>query len=504
MMRQTQLLLSILFVCTIFYAPVFSQDSLYISATSNGSVTGLVEYITQTQVPKTHLFTLFGDGHFSMQKNPKHAFQPSSTGYTTETYFVKPYLPNLPPTKSVSSGSTGSGTGFTNPAVLMPTEVKIMNSWSPAHQFEHFFIVAISNQTSLSPIRGCVDFLIDSSQVTIDTSGIKEYNNWIYNRRMFSGTFGNYNQKLQWSFDSLRYNEIRYIYIPATVYLNVGRKMSVSANYYPYCDQFRVTTTEDFLVRRYPHDPNFKIVDKDCLSEDTPEQTLEYTVGFFNDGNYFANDVFLFDHLPENLNPSTIKILDYEFPPTMNLYEDHLYLDFLGIRLPGINQTMPYAYTYEDAFSYVTFSICTVPPIHPGDCISNEVKITFDTQPPLITDPAIVCCEANCNVAVHCGEIEPDGEYRLAQEHEHFSLSAYPNPFQSYIDLSVKLPSSMETEVTLELLDHTGRTIRSLNLPASGFETFEKQFYLNDLPNGIYLIVLQSNHGTHVEKIIKQ
>ena len=331
----------------------FSQDSVSILSNANG----LVQYNIQTTTPNTHVFTLFGDGYFSIQNQPVHKFAQAPNGYSTETYFAKPYHPNLPPSKIVETGGIGTGSTYVNPPMNMFGEVDLLTSWAPAYQFENFFIIAFRN-LGQSAQTGCVELHFKDAEINVNTPNIKVYNNWVYNLQISASSEPGFNKKLTWDFSNLL-NETRFVYIPANVLSQIGSEVTLLVNKKVGCNAIGNRRTVNFLVRAAPHDPNFIRVNKDCISPTNPEQRLEYTIGFFNDGHYFANDVYLINHLPPLLRSTSANIIDYEYLPSSSLSENQLNISFLNIDLPGTNQVYPTAFSYEDAFSYITYEICS-------------------------------------------------------------------------------------------------------------------------------------------------
>ena len=101
-----------------------------------------------------------------------------------------------------------------------------------------------------------------------------------------------FSDALAWDFVNLLPGETRHVYVPATVMQGAGSLIDMSVSMTSTSQVFDpVDAHPVFFVRRYPHDPNFKIVDKNCLGYGLSSgQKLEYSIGFFNDGNYYANN----------------------------------------------------------------------------------------------------------------------------------------------------------------------------------------------------------------------
>ena len=511
-MKKTKLFA--ILVLNVMTTMVFAQYNPSISASEKD---GLVNYTIQNAGAQTHVFVFNGDGTFGIQIPPKHKFAPDSTGYTTEAYFVRRYDTNLPTRRTTQTGRVESGSSYTNPPLKMSTPIDIMTSWATAYNYEHFYILGFQN-TSSDTVKGCIDFSYHTSEMTIDTPNIRVYNNWVSNRTSSTLT-GSLNKKQQWDFIDLLPNEIRYVYIPSFVKVKPGKMINTSASYKVNCSSNGSgsgSTTSRSVSRRYPHDPNFKIVDKDCyLPFFSEKQKLTYMIGFFNDGEDYAQNVYLTDELSSFLIPSNFAFLDAEYPGTVSIQinQNEVKIDLINIMLPGTNQTIPKAFSYDDAFSYVIFSVCTVPNLLPG-CIENQAEIIFDNESSFITNIAETCtyytpesgfsCIDPISTCVRRREATYDYEVEeLPVGHSPVSFQVYPSPFVDLINVSVAFQPTFSTGFTIELMDYTGKTIKQLSQSDGQFELFEKQFYLDDLPKGIYLMVLKTKHAIYTEKIIK-
>jgi len=497
-MGKITLLFTAILLSQFLLVSSFAQDSIHVNSNQNG----LIEYTTKTD-SNAHVFVLYGDGYFGNQHQPKHKFVASSAGYTTEAFFVKAYDTNLPPKRTLSTDSVGSGSSHSNPSIRMSGEVDLMTSWATASGYENYFIVAFKNANSTSAVSGCVEFHFHTNDITLNTSGIKEYNSWVTNRSFDSLSSGNYDSKLSWSFSNLQKDEVRYIYVPATVKKGSGTRLNLKTNYKVNCTGSGTSKSSTFLVRRFPHDPNFKVVNRECLMAFAPEQRLEYTIGFFNDGHTFAQDVSIQDTLMYLLDPNTIDILDFEFQPSWSNNGPYLSIDFNQINLPGTNQTLPQAYSYEDAFSYVTFGICVAPNLLPNTCILNEAAITFDHQPTFITAPSMICSYPECMDFEPC--VSPMRSANdLGTPETAVSFNVSPNPFSDKLDIFVDFNGVNSSRFVMKIVNTSGQIIRQLSQGESELTSFRRQISLRGLSTGIYILTLQTDQGLYHRKLIKQ
>ncbi len=474
-----------------------AQDTLEVSSNQNG----WVQYHTKTD-SNAHVFTLYGDGTFGQQYDPGHKFPPQAGGYITESYFVKAYDTNLPPPKRVFTGSVGSGSSQSNPVIKMSGQADLYSSWATAYGYENFFIIAFSNTDSSSAVNGCIELYYNSNEISPDTSDILVYNSWVKNRNLILDSVGSFNRKLSWEFTGLDKDEVRYVYVPATVLIRPGKSLSLRTTYKVNCTGSGSSQNSSFLSRRFPHDPNFKIVNRSCLKPHMPEESLEYTIGFFNDGNDFAHHVFLMDTLPPLLDPNSFALLDYEFQPNWNLIGHKLQLDFMGIFLPGTHQTIPEMYSYEDAFSYVKFKICTQPFLPNQTTILNTAAITFDTQPAFITAPAVVSTWDECTEFFPCNTGLRGSSQPFFSPMEPAILIS-PNPISEKLLLTIDFHAEVAPVFELNLLDFSGKVLENWKQTAPQGGLYQRHFSLPELPAGMYIMQLKSAQGLYHQKFVK-
>lgn len=105
----------------------------------------------------------------------------------------------------------------------------------------------------------------------------------------------------------------------------------------------------------------------------------------------FANDIFIADSFELKLIPPTTALtgsssscfLIWPVNPSTDVT-----FYFPSIQLPGLNQTSPHIYCYDETIGFLTFSIQTIPCLPQNTTILNQGSITFDTQLPVLTTVA--------------------------------------------------------------------------------------------------------------------
>ncbi|WP_046755773.1 T9SS type A sorting domain-containing protein [Kordia jejudonensis] len=489
----------LLWICFIFTTHAQYSPTINISQEASG----LVAYDINNAGDNTFVFTLFGDGTFSSQSMPTHIFPPNQSGYISESYFVRAYDPNLPPKKVANISPVGTNTGtLTNPTISMTGEVDLMTSWATAQHYENFYIIAFRNTSAATYPGGCLEFHYNNNEISVNQSNTKIYNNWVSNQSIPLPS-STHTHKITWNFFNLLPNEVRYVYVPAETLVPVGQTIHLDVQLKTDCASRGINSPHSFLSRKYPHDPNFKIANKQCVKSSLSDhQELIYTIGFFNDGEYFAKDVFVKDHLPSDLDPNKISLVDYEVQPSWFEEDDVLDFEFLNINLPGTNQTSPKVYSYDEAFTYFSFKICTKENLK--GCISNEASIIFDTQPEFITDISEVCAYEDCTDYDLCNADANKSNMEIPVNNiKPLEFSVFPNPVKNQLNIKVNFNTQKTTELSISLLDFSGKVIKSYTIPTQNSLIFTKIIDLKDVSSGLYFITLKNNEGQYTRKVIK-
>ncbi len=83
---------------------------------------------------------------------------------------------------------------------------------------------------------------------------------------------------------------------------------------------------------------------------------------------------------------------------------------------------------------------------------------------------------------------------------ENISLNVYPNPACDYVLVSSKL--SEINDVDISLLDYSGKCIK--NVEKKNVNSFNEKMNINDLPAGVYYLVVKVNDIHYAKKIVKK
>lgn len=210
--------------------------------------------------------------------------------------------------------------------------------------------------------------------------------------------------------DSIAYNSTGILkpgeVFNSTILLNLPNELRTGDNFTNYgkIDAFDASNmlifqeidTLDFTLT-CAYDPNDKMVQPAYSDAGyiLANQELKYTIRFQNTGNDTARNVRITDILSENLDPTTLKILNSSHPEVLTVYmemeeADKLIFDFIGINLPDSTTNL------MGSQGFVSFSC--VPKqrfANPGKKIENTSNIYFDYNQPIVTN-TVVSTITNC------------------------------------------------------------------------------------------------------------
>ncbi|MBK9736763.1 MAG: T9SS type A sorting domain-containing protein [Saprospiraceae bacterium] len=208
---------------------------------------------------------------------------------------------------------------------------------------------------------------------------------------------------------------------------------------------------------------------------------------FFNEGTTPAQNVQVAVKLDANLDPSTVEILDAEYPYTKTITGNNLAITFNNIYLPGINQSSPLA-TYDEAESWVRFKVCSKNVLAPI-CINHQAIIYFDFEQGIYTNTATTCTfctqnNGNIALATDCQSglaHRPNSKSKIT---ENINLGVFPNPVYNLITFA---SDGSYSNVKLNITNSAGQLVKreTLNILTDG-STVD----VEDLKSGIYFVQL--------------
>lgn len=284
-----------------------------------------------------------------------------------------------------------------------------------------------------------------------------------------------------YNFTNLQPGEYRYIsvtmQVPNVPTVNIGDILTGTATISAPSGDTNPTnnssTRSDVVTNSYdPNDISENHGPEIVHSEFDANESLIYTVRFENIGTANAIDVMVLNTLHERINPGTLRIVTSSHPYVMQRTDDAFSMTFAGIELP------PSIEGTDIGKGYFIYEVKLHPGIQPGDVITNQAEIIFDSNPSIFTNMWTT-------------------EFVTAlgtQQHSLANLAVYPNPSTGMI--TVRSESTIEN---ISVSDVMGKKIMTRN-----FSSDNVSIDISDLSSGVYFLAVQSGRQMQTVRIVKQ
>ena len=202
------------------------------------------------------------------------------------------------------------------------------------------------------------------------------------------------------------------------------------------------------------------------------DNSITYQIFFQNTGNAPSDLVIIRDSLDAYLDISTIRNISASHTMKILAQDDNKVLSFKfeNINLPDSTSD------YAGSIGFVQYQIDLKPGIPAGTEVNKQAAIFFDFNAPVITNQNI---------------LEVVNSTKVIQANIGNSIVLFPNP----TDVSVGF--YCDTAATMFLYNTVGDLISTRN-----FETGLQQINTADLPNGMYLVRLDSNGKRRSGKLV--
>jgi uncharacterized repeat protein (TIGR01451 family) len=198
--------------------------------------------------------------------------------------------------------------------------------------------------------------------------------------------------------------------------------------------------------------------------------TLSYRIRFQNVGSYAAQNVYITDTLPEQLNPESVVVESMSHKGSWWVEDNVINWKFLDINLPDS--------TSDEAGShgYVIFTVAMNEDVDPGEEVLNDAAIEFDFESPIATNTTLNTIK-----------------YLSADEHN--TLEIFPNPMRSNAKFLLKRNRAMfDDNVAIRsyvIFDYTGKPVRS----EVGLNTLQVDIDRLGMASGTYVIQAMDETG---------
>ena len=223
-----------------------------------------------------------------------------------------------------------------------------------------------------------------------------------------------------------------------------------------------------------PNDITEKHGEEILYSSFTTEDYLIYTIRFENTGTANAINVRVEDMLDDQLDESTLKIIDASHSYSLERVGKHLEWRFSGIDLPPSENDE----NSQVGHGFITFKIKPFPDFEIGDVIPNTAEIYFDFNPAIITNTWVTTFVENLNI----------------NESELYNLKVYPNPTKQNLKIS---NNSIITSIEINSIE--GKKVFS----KSGFDNVYN-VDVSELTNGVYFMRIKGESEEKTIKFIKE
>lgn len=230
------------------------------------------------------------------------------------------------------------------------------------------------------------------------------------------------------------------------------------------------------------YDPNDKQVypQGECEENYTlmTDDTLTYKIRCQNTGNSHAVNIVIEDSISENLDISTLKVLNYSHPMELEISEENIVkFKFDSILLPDSASNEP------ESHGYVIFQIQPKKNIPEGTIIKNKAEIYFDYNPAVVTN---FTQNTFVNSIPECLPSSGINDFSAS------NFFVFPNPNYGLLKLS-----SSESIIKVELFDIAGKLVAE-------FDENISECNISHLKPGIYTLIAETKFGLNSAKILKR
>ena len=245
-------------------------------------------------------------------------------------------------------------------------------------------------------------------------------------------------------------------------------------------------------VYAFAHDPNYKLPDHKrlCARQYAPQPT-GYEVRFQNIGNWYANDVSVVDYLPAQLIPGATYPNSSFGGMSYTVSGNLLKVNFAGINLPGLGQTYPNRFTYDQAAHIFRIETSTLSCL-PTGAVRNYCEVYFDNLAPVLTNIANTNITAE-NCIAQCLSSSSDDSDERGWDDGSLPEGIRPNPSSK---AGAQLVYFASHPLYLRITDTGGRTVYHTGQFEQLTETQGRvSLPASELPPGMYLVQLTDMSG---------
>ena len=423
------------------------------------------------------MHNLFVSPHYLYESNPTSTY---NLTYTVDS----DYAAYNSTTTSYSNITVPEGSGITTydfPITVTPYDdlsIDVSASWRPpVPGFYYWNYVSYTNHSHETVTSGTIDFNMDSALSLLNVYESPQYWNSTNVASITTTTTG-----FSYTFSNLGPYETKHLrvkmYVPTLPTVSLGQLVTNTADIEILSGEITTlnntsSLTETIVGSYDPNDITEKHGEDIVHSTFSTDDYLTYTIRFENTGTANAINIRVEDLLDEQLDESTLKMVDASHAYSLERVGKQLEWNFSGVNLPPSQDD-----DTQIGHGFITFKVKPFPDYAVGDVIPNTAEIYFDFNPAIITNTW------NTNFVESLG----------VGESEFSNLTVYPNPVKDVLQIrntslisSIEITSVLGKQILLKTVDNLTTEID-----------------LNEFSNGVYFVKIKSNEGEKIVKIIKE
>ncbi|WP_299103476.1 Calx-beta domain-containing protein [uncultured Winogradskyella sp.] len=423
------------------------------------------------------MHNLFVSPHYLYESNP-------TTTYNL-AYTVDPdYAAYNSTTTSYSNISVPVGSGITTydfPITATPYDdlsIDVSASWRPPIPgFNYWNYVSYTNHSHETVTSGTIDFNMDSA-----LSLLNVYESTLYWNSTNVASVTTTSNGFSYTFSDLGPYETKHLwvkmYVPTLPTVSLGQLVTNTADIEVLAGEIlplnNTSSLTETIVGSYdPNDITEKHGENIVHSTFTTDDYLIYTIRFENTGTANAINIKVEDLLDDQLDESTLKMLDASHAYSLERVGKQLEWNFFGVNLPPSQDD-----DTQTGHGFITFKVKPFPDYAIGDVIPNTAEIYFDFNPAIITN--------TWNTTF----VETLSDTEFTQP----NLSIYPNPVKNILQVN-----NSSNIISLEITSILGKQILFKTI-----DDFSAEINFSEYAAGVYFIKTISNNGENVQKVIKE
>jgi len=290
---------------------------------------------------------------------------------------------------------------------------------------------------------------------------------------------------LEYYYDTLASHEERMIisHFQVPVSLNIGDIVISYCRIEPLTGDIEMVNNFDTLIQVVTgsYDPNDKSVSPTGVGAEgyvLHGQRLTYTIRFQNTGTDTAFTIVVKDTLDTDMNIETFNLIASSHPVSYDIQGTGI------INFVFNNVLLPDSNVNEQASNgFVKYSIEPKASLYDFTEVKNKAYIYFDYNTPVLTNEVL-----NTYVTTITS---------IKETGKKVGIKVFPNPASDIVTLNIN--NANNSDLTLNIYNVIGKLVSSETLLQN-----QKQIFIDDLSNGLYIVEIKSKEWSEKQKLIIQ